>query len=169
MKLHLPIGLRKALMAVFAALAVSPAVAADMVITTDQTHKNGLTMSGDSNKIVSQDTAVEYWEGFLVWGEWKPFMDIKIPGFIMGDTNPNVTVSSGDITMSTTNGYNAIVGSVTDDFNVELWVFLTTLRLDADGGRPTVTASAAAGAVVTQGSPATVTVGDKVYTFYFTE
>jgi len=39
----------------------------------------------------------------------------------------------------------------------------------APGSVPTVTASAAAGATVVQGSPATVTVGDKVYTFYFTE
>ncbi len=37
------------------------------------------------------------------------------------------------------------------------------------GAVPTVTASAAAGATVVQGSPATVTVGDKMYTFNFVE
>ena len=136
MKLHLPIGLRKALMAVFAVLAVSPAMAADTVISSDKTYSNGLTMSGDSdsNKIVSEGSIVKYWDGFLFWGEWKTLADL--PGFIAGSTDPNVTVSSGDITMSTSKGYNAIVGAVTGDVGFN-WA---VLQFNAYGGRPTVTA-----------------------------
>ena len=121
-------------MAVFAVMAVSPAVAAE--IKTDTTQKTGdLVMSGDSNKIVSQGSIAEYWKatGFLS-GYWNTIAEL--PGFIAGSTNPDVTVSSGDITMSTTTGYNAIVGSVTGDVGFNL----LALKFNAYGGRPTIIA-----------------------------
>ena len=145
MKLHLPIGLRKALMAVFAALAVSPAVAtaADNVTinnnyVTGETYREvtgygydfwkgglyvnygqsstcseNLVMNGEaSNKIVSADGAA----AIRVWTDTKLY---NLPGYIGGNTNPNVKVD-GSVTMSTSSGYNAIVGSVAGDvgFNI---------------------------------------------------
>ncbi len=120
-------------MAVFATLAISPAMAADTVIDSDKTYSNGLTMSGDSNKIVSEGASVEY-KKYVVFGDWQTYTTLA--GYIAGKTDPNVTVTSGNITMSTTNGYNAIVGSATGALNLNVGVG----RIQANGGRPTVTA-----------------------------
>ena len=131
-------------MAVFAVLAVSPAVAADKIINTNTTQKTGdLVMSGassgDSNKIVSKDKDI-----FLVG---------TLPGYIMGSTKPNVTVNSGDLVMSTstTGGYNAIVGSVTGDFSA--WVI-------NGKGEPNVTAKD--GDVIMDGPANAVMLGSTV-------
>ena len=111
-----------------AALATSPAVAVekiegnDLKITSDQAYGEGVTMEGKvSNKIVSNDKVVDLW-----------LTKATLPGYILSDTDPNVTATTGDITMSTTKGYNAVVGSVTGPF----WA----LVISASGGRPTVTA-----------------------------
>lgn len=89
MKIHLPIVLRKALLAVFAvgvtaAMATPSAMAAENVEITDpQTDPDGLTMDGTvSNKIINDSFS----------------------------TPTNVTVTAGDITMTTVGGYNAILG-----------------------------------------------------------
>ncbi len=130
-------------MAVFAVLAVSPAMAADKIINADTTQKTGdLVMSGassgDSNKIVSQDKSV-------LFGAYT------LPGYIIGSTNPNVTVNSGDLKMSTTGGYNAIVGSVTGDF----WALLISGK-----GEPNVTAKD--GDVIMDGPANAVMLGSTV-------
>ena len=128
-------------MAVFAVLAVSPAMAADTIINADKTQKTGdLVMGGDSsvdsNKIVSKDKYI-----FLVG---------TLPGYIVGDSYPKVTVNSGDLVMSTTGGYNAIVGSVTGNF----WALIS------GKGEPIVTAKD--GNVIMNGPANAVMLGSTV-------
>ncbi len=125
-------------MAVFAVLAVSPAVADNVTIDSNKTYSNGLTMSGsDSNKIVGQDKSV-------LFGAYT------LPGYIVAGSNANVTANSGDIEMST-EGYNAVVGSVTGDF----WALVISGK-----AQPTVTAKN--GNVIMDGPANAVMLGSTV-------
>ena len=124
-------------MAVFAVMAVSPAVADNVTINSDQICSDGLTMSGsDFNKIVGKDKSILWY---------------TLPSYILSDSTANVTVTSGNLEMSTTNGYNAIVGSVTGDFSA---------ILISGKGAPNVTANA--GDVIMKGPANAVMLGSTV-------
>jgi len=181
MKLHLPILLRRAVLAVMAALAVSPAVAHTHVHTNTTYTLTDEALNSDYNAVDGTNegecTSIKQTGGMLWWKEYEythhshlemngknsnkivskdfSFAGYTLPGYVLGGTQPNVKVI-GNIEMSTTSGYNAIVGSVTGTVTFDLgWLG----KHDVGGGRPNVTAG---GDVVMNGPANAVMLGSTI-------
>ena len=94
MKLHLPIGLRKALIAVLVALSAAPAMADNTHVYTDETAKtiagddaylqgdyNGVTGTSSGEYDSRRETASYYWGAYKEY-EYTHNMDLEMTGKI---------------------------------------------------------------------------------------